>query len=274
MCQEGLRADAVVLDPMCGSGMVPGMAARRGMRSIGCDIDTLARLISGVNSKPVDPDAARAALGDLMKAAAATPPDRADLPWIDGCGETRKRLEFWFAPMQRDQLRRLFHQLVTKPLLAIDACSDVLKVAVSRLIVTKTPKASLAADTARSRPHRVLTENTFDVKQALPGSLDHVLRVIGSPDIPHPAEILAEDARDMAGVPDGAVDLIITSPPYLNAINYMRGHRLSLHWMGYTASDCRKMAGRCVGATAKACSTGGAGPLDETLDRLPLGDRR
>ena len=33
----------------------------------------------------------------------------------------------------------------------------------------------------------------------------------------------------------GSVDLTVTSPPYLNAIDYLRGHKMSLVWMGVVA---------------------------------------
>jgi hypothetical protein len=46
------------------------------------------------------------------------------------------------------------------------------------------------------------------------------------------------------------MDLVITSPPYLNAIDYMRGHRMSLVWMGYNLEQLRKIRGSAVGAEA------------------------
>ena len=44
------------------------------------------------------------------------------------------------------------------------------------------------------------------------------------------------------------MDCIVTSPPYLNAIDYMRGHRLSLVWLGYSVSELRRVRARSVGA--------------------------
>ena len=40
---------------------------------------------------------------------------------------------------------------------------------------------------------------------------------------------------------DGVIDLIVTSPPYANAIDYMRAHKFSLVWLG-------KSVGELVGA--------------------------
>ena len=40
---------------------------------------------------------------------------------------------------------------------------------------------------------------------------------------------------------------MITSPPYLNAIDYLRGHKLSLVWFGYTLNDIRNIRNFTVG---------------------------
>lgn len=41
---------------------------------------------------------------------------------------------------------------------------------------------------------------------------------------------------------------MITSPPYLNAIDYLRGHRMSLVWMGHRIGQLRKIRSSNVGA--------------------------
>ena len=40
----------------------------------------------------------------------------------------------------------------------------------------------------------------------------------------------------------------MTSPPYLNAIDYLRGHKLSLVWMGHSISEIRRLRSSNVGA--------------------------
>ena len=40
---------------------------------------------------------------------------------------------------------------------------------------------------------------------------------------------------------------MVTSPPYLNAIDYMRGHKMSLVWMGWTIGALRDVRGEAVG---------------------------
>ena len=52
----------------------------------------------------------------------------------------------------------------------------------------------------------------------------------------------------MAELADGCVDAVITSPPYLNALDYLRGHRLSLVWLGYRIGDLRAIRAGSIGS--------------------------
>src|SRR3712207_7608036 len=55
----------------------------------------------------------------------------------------------------------------------------------------------------------------------------------------------------------------ITSPPYLNAIDYLRGHRLSLVWLGYRIGDLRLTRAVSIGAERRPDPA-----ADEALARL------
>ena len=55
------------------------------------------------------------------------------------------------------------------------------------------------------------------------------------------------DARQLE-ISDESVDMVITSPPYLNAIDYLRGHRLSLVWLGHRLAELRVIRSDSVGA--------------------------
>nr|VFJ67744.1 MAG: hypothetical protein BECKDK2373C_GA0170839_11694 [Candidatus Kentron sp. DK] len=245
---ESLPSDSVVLDPMSGSGMVLGTAAKLGLTSIGYDLDPLAHMISRTNGTYVNDRKVQDACDDLLSRCHSFCSSSVFLPWIDDNNETQRYIDFWFAPKQQAQLRVLSHFLVADPFISDRKVVDILKVAVSRLIVTKEPKASLARDTAHSRPHRTITENNFDIYKALPGSLKHVLSALQADRIKTDVKIHRGDARKMEHIHDCSVDCIVTSPPYLNAIDYMRGHRLSLVWFGFSVPVLREIRARSVGA--------------------------
>lgn len=245
---ENLPKEHVILDPMAGSGMVLGTAAKLGLQSVGYDLDPLACLISRANANRVDEKKVWAATDKLLSQCATLSEQSIYLPWMDGDSETLQYVNFWFAPKQIAQLRCLSFLLIAQPIFSNPRIIDVLKVAVSRLIVTKEPKASLARDTAHSRPHRTILKNDFDIWAALSKSVNHVLTALQPEKIKENAKIYRGDARKMGRVRDSSIDCIVTSPPYLNAIDYMRGHRLSLVWMGYSVSKLRKIRTRSVGA--------------------------
>ena len=263
---EHLPPDYVVLDPMSGSGMVLGTAAKLGLSAIGYDLDPLAHLISKVNGTQVDPERVKKACERLVSLCANGSCCISHLPWIDK--ETKKYIEFWFAEKQQKQLSALSYFLIVQPFITNKDILDILKIAVSRLIITKEPKASRARDTAHSRPHRTLIDNNFDVLFSLPSSLDHVLKALAPDMIKTNVKVYRGDARKIGRISNETIDSIVTSPPYLNAIDYMRGHRLSLVWLGFSIPQLRKIRQRSVGAE-HAGVRGSNARLKSFFDSLP-----
>lgn len=221
-----LRKGAVVLDPMCGSGVSVRSAVVKQHEAIGFDVDPLAVLMSRVwtnNSK-------HSKLPLFAEDIARKARNRTDLrvPWHDH--ETEPFVRFWFAKEQRDDLARLALTIQCSRKLPPYA-RDAMKIALSRLIVTKTKGASLAWDVSHSRPHRKKDENEFEVIDEFVRSCETLAKKLGSNEVDWVCSVKRGDARELR-IADESVDAIITSPPYMNAIDYMRGHRLSLVWLG------------------------------------------
>jgi DNA modification methylase len=59
------------------------------------------------------------------------------------------------------------------------------------------------------------------------------------------------DARKLK-IDSASIDLVLTSPPYLNAIDYMRCSKFSLVWMGHNVGELRQIRGDSVGAEASS----------------------
>jgi DNA modification methylase len=235
-----------VMDPMSGSGTVLRAAAELGHFGFGFDLDPLAVLMARVWTSRIQVARVLKAGDDLV--AQAKHARDVYLPWIDECEETKAYIQFWFCSKQEKALRRLAfclnqHSGVT---------ADALRVALSRIIITKERGASIARDTSHSRPHRVFFNNDFDVYRGFLQSVRQLASRL------HPAKLLSTasvrygDSRRLDEVPAASVDLVITSPPYLNAIDYLRGHRLSLVWLGYGASEIRKLRFNSIGAERAA----------------------
>lgn len=242
------REPLTVVDPMAGSGTTIVAARLQGHRAIGFDVDPLAVLIAKAWSVDVSEEKLHAAGESTLRSAwrylreitqAESYPSRAD-------EETRKFTRYWFDPISRRQLTALCF--------AIRDCKNaqsrnLLWCAFSRMIITKSDGVSLAMDVSHSRPHRVYDDSPrkpFDqfrlaIRRVAKASLFKHQRS-------HPAARVAMgDARHLP-LRSAYAHVVITSPPYLNAIDYLRGHRLSLIWMGYSLSSLRRIRSEAIGS--------------------------
>jgi hypothetical protein len=241
---KGLR----VLDPMMGSGTVLAMARAKGHRAVGFDVDPLAVLISKVWTTATYPEEVRDLALSVFSAASAefknisqgeAYPEGAD-------EETNKFIRYWFDGYARRQLAALSIAIRT---VKSEDTRNALWCAFSRLIITKQSGASRAMDLSHSRPHR--TYKTAPVKP-FNKFLSAVERVIANSIDKNdqgrgPATMVnCGDARALP-LPDGSIDLVLTSPPYLNAIDYMRCSKFSLVWMGYGVGELRLVRAKSVG---------------------------
>ena len=250
-CPEGGR----VLDPMCGSGTVLRAAVEAGLDCTGVDIDPLSVLMSRVWVTPLVSSKLVDAAYDVVQSARNLADDQVEQV---SDPETRRFMAFWFAPRQRRQL----HRLATVLREYNQPEANALTVALSRIIVSKKMMASLARDTSHSRPHRVATENEFDAFDGFLKAAFHVAKRLAPELIRGKAEVVEGDARMLKELDDDTFDLAITSPPYLNAIDYLRGHRLTLVWLGYDLSAIRSTRSASVGTERVLASP--AGQVDVT----------
>ena len=244
-CRE-LPSDAVVLDPMAGSGTVLRVAAESGLRSVGVDMDPLAVLISSAWTSGVGPDEIVPAALELADRAKHLRDKDIRLPWAEDA-ETVDFVRYWFAEEQRSALSRLSTCLAG---LSGDI-SDVLRVCLSRLIIAKERGASLARDVSHSRPHKVRADNDYDVLAEFVRAALLVARQLSSAPVLCRSVVTQGDARHLTHT-DASFDAVVTSPPYLNAIDYMRGHKLALIWLGHSISELRSIRSSSIGSERRA----------------------
>lgn len=241
---QGLPAGSIVLDPMAGSGTVLRTISELGYNGVGFDIDPLSVIMSRAWTTVINEKNFSKKAEKLIKEAGTIKLKDIKLPWIDKDKNTKEFIKFWFAQKQVRELRKLSYLLSKEK----GIYSSILKVAFSRLIICKSKGASLAADVSHSRPHKVRTENDFDVLNEYKISCSRVIKTLNCSLSKGKVRVNLGDARKLNKVEDASVDYIITSPPYLNALDYMRGHKLALVWLGYQIDELSDIRGKSVGA--------------------------
>jgi SAM-dependent methyltransferase len=265
---NGLPKKATVLDPMCGSGVVLRCAGELGFKSIGFDIDPLAVLMSRVWTTKSSVRPALVEARALIERARMQRLRNCKLPWIDDCPETKRFTRFWFANEQRRKLRQLSYLLIRKSDDLPLHIRNCLWLALSRIIITKHAGASLAWDVSHSRPHKMREENDFDVEAMFLRSATHLVDILEEQGVKYAARVRIGDCRRLSNIRCHSIDAIITSPPYLNAIDYLRGHKLSLVWMGHSIPTLRKLRATSIGTEAARLHSGADANCDKALNDL------
>ncbi|MBA5872754.1 MAG: hypothetical protein GDA68_22625, partial [Nitrospira sp. CR2.1] len=244
-----------VLDPMMGSGTVLAVARSRGHRAIGIDMDPLAVLLSKVWTTTIDPDRARDKAIEVLGRAKTTFRDLKvkDAYPLKADEATKAFIRYWFDSYSRRQLAALSRTIGR---VHDHDIRDVLWCSFSRLIISKQSGASLAMDLSHSRPHRVFDRaptrpfNKFlsAIEMVTLNCPQHRRGPVGPT-----TKAQLGDARALS-IANESIDLVLTSPPYLNAIDYIRCSKFSLVWMGYCLGELRQTRSDSIGSEHSSAS--------------------
>ena len=237
-----------ILDPMSGSGTVLAVAHSKGHHAVGVDLDPLVVLISTVWTTAMDVEAVQDTAATVLEHARRifTSLATRDAYPKNADSETRQFTRYWFDDYARRQLAALATAIEE---IRDSTIREALWCAFSRLIISKQSGASLAMDLSHSRPHRKFKRAPAKPFRKFLSAVDRVTtnciddrsRTLGPA-----AQVYEGDARHLHLL-DRSIDLVITSPPYLNAIDYLRCSKFSLVWMGYSVKDLRRLRSTTVG---------------------------
>lgn len=238
----------IVLDPMVGSGTAMVEAMLCGRKAIGVDIDPLALQLSRVKTTRYDLAALRETTADVVDKARDLAQDkqetlrrlRARFP-----EESQEFIDYWFAKTTQIELMALITAMEE-----IDKKQEreFLYLTFSSIIVTKSGGVSLARDLAHTRPHLDKTKSPKNaIDQFAARAVKNLASLAAIRRCRYKPRIMEGDARDLK-VSDESVDLVVTSPPYANAIDYMRAHKFSLVWLGRTVPELTEHRAKYIGS--------------------------
>ena len=244
---RGLTAPGdVVLDPMMGSGTTIVEALLEGRRGIGLDIDPLALRVSQAKTIPMRADDLR----DLGLKVISHAQDLLANNSIERLiqkfdSRTKAFIDYWFYPNTQRELAALVLAMQT---VEVSLVRRFLELTFSSIIVTKSGGVSRARDLAHSRPHLDKEKNPKNALEQFSLRLQKNIKSMAYLDIKGAIVApLPGDARLMP-LRNGVIDLIVTSPPYANAIDYMRAHKFPLVWLGESVVNLTQLRARYIGS--------------------------
>lgn len=237
----------IILDPMAGSGTTVLEAFLADRHPIAVDIDPLALHVCRVKTTPL-PLVETAEIGKkiISRVKSKLHDESGHARELDL--KTQEFIDYWFDQGAQRELGLLLKEINTVPDERIRA---FLALTLSAIIITKSGGVSLAFDLAHTRPHKVSDKKYRSPVKEFEKRFQRNLRSLA--DLPQTGiapSICMGNAQAMP-LQANTVDLIVTSPPYpSNAIDYMRAHKFSLVWFGYTIDTLSQLRKAYIGSEA------------------------
>jgi hypothetical protein len=233
ICQPGCR----VLDPFCGSGSIPLEVTLSGRDALAADTNPLARLITSSKVDPPSSEALRRARDYVASRKTAVASAR-KLDLLNSSLWFTPRIEIGLACLL-DAIDEAGDEVVRPFLRAIfSSCVKDLSRANPRLSVPVRQRRDQypVGHVLNARLNRRLDLlETVDVRSFFLARLNRAIeRVESLRKLNGRGSLVGmyDDARSLDLLDDGAVDVVLTSPPYPGAQKYIRASSLSLTWLG------------------------------------------
>ncbi|MBN2230440.1 MAG: hypothetical protein JW779_12705 [Candidatus Thorarchaeota archaeon] len=244
LIQRYSEVNDTILDPMCGSGTTILEAALCRRKSIGIDIDSIARLITHVKTTPIDPAILENIITSLtqqIQKYSLSSEYHPEIPVFN-------YRDNWFRPHVLSELCIIRDCIESLPevhdVYSVHEWSDIrdfFRIAMSSII----------RDVSNADPHCTRTVLRKKViKKIDPGdtiskflvalfeqakAMKDLWSVYSS--MKNWEVSIPEGTATNTGLTDASVDLVVTSPPYINAVDYPRTHQLEMYWLGFLGDE-------------------------------------
>lgn len=233
----------VVLDPFCGCGTSLVEAKLLNRHSYGIDIEPLAQFLTKVKATPVNTDKLISIYNRLIARIENDSREDMKLPVFPN-------REHWFRPKVLEDLA-----IIRRNIMSIKdedirdfflACfSSIIKKAsnadpefVYALAYSKRMK-ELDREGRRinaiARFKEVCSKQVPEMVKFSQKAHNNVF-----------ARVVGKDARDI-DLEDDSIDLAVTSPPYINAVDYVRAHKLEMYWLDLLHESTLELQRKFIG---------------------------
>ncbi|WP_297476333.1 DNA methyltransferase [Ferrovum sp.] len=224
----------LVFDPFGGSGTTALEAIRLGRRAVSVDANPVAALIGRVKTARVSSESTAELhlLHGALRALLESLPINAD-ELVATYGTYAPKIanrEKWFADSAFGELAHIRYRIAQ---LVTETARDIASLALSRTVLSASFQDSETR--YKSVPREVAVgETTKRYVKEFEAVMKSVARNAAATRY-GVSRFLTGDVRTLSSqdIPDGSVDLVVTSPPYGNATDYHLYHRFRLLWLGY-----------------------------------------
>lgn len=218
-----IKPNTAVLDPFCGSGTTLVECQRRGINTIGIDLNPIACLITRIKTSTC-PNNLRVHAIDVVEKAEKQP--AATVPDIPN-------LDHWFEQAIQIKLASLILAIKSAP---VDV-RDCLRLALSRIIVRVSNQES---DTRYAAIPKKGTPN--DVTRLFLRAVESIDTALQARRYPlTAAQVIEGNTLNIASAQlTQPISLVITSPPYPNAYEYWLYHKYRMWWLGFDPLEVKE----------------------------------
>ena len=234
----------LVLDPFMGSGTTNVESALTGRNAVGIDVDPFSRLLALVKTTPLNKDELESSSRQLLHVMKDYHPryvkelDIPTFPYRDNWFSREILLELTYIKKSIESLK------------VSDETKNFFRICFSSIIRS----VSNADDNCTRTVIRKKLEKRVDPADALKKFAEKILlnvpKVLEFSEL-YPKDIRMEipidmDARKIS-YNEGVFDLAVTSPPYINAVDYPRTHQLEIYWLGFENGSLASLKKEHVG---------------------------
>jgi hypothetical protein len=244
LLESRARPDLPVLDPFCGTGTTLLTCAELGISCSTLDVNPFLVWLARAKTAKYSTGAlarAETLIGEMSRAAGL----RAKAPWLPALF----RIEKWWDSPTLHALGRAF--AVLRASKAEAPAKDLAKLAFCRSLIA-CANVSFGHQSMSFGAAETVTPSARRVAQALSQALTPILKAARIPLPPSPRSVLLGDARIVAECTQQArFGTVITSPPYVNRMSYVRELRPYMYWLGYleAPSDAGELDWQAIGGT-------------------------
>lgn len=228
--------NAHINDPFMGCGTTIVTAISRGYKASGTDINGIAHLITKVKSMPVEPDYLHEKL-EYFRFRLKCLTDNSQSLFHDEIKPLiperhMDRINYWFPEENKNKLGKILGEIYDEQ---DEPIRDFLLIAFSHILKgssiwhPKSTKPTRSLKKIPSDPYKLMQRHLMKMEKGNRVFYGILPRDVKE-NIAEYLNIKMGDARRQP-VPDGTVDMIITSSPYVTSYEYADIHQLSTIWL-------------------------------------------